>query len=63
MPFNGTGKQTVFPVYAGVILIKIENGVLDTSVPRVCGGDPLFATGFTLVVWCSRVCGGVMKLS
>ena len=30
----------VFPVYAGVILIKNIISIIQFSVPRVCGGDP-----------------------
>ena len=34
------GSFSVFPVYAGVILVSYLIVVVNNSVPRVCGGDP-----------------------
>nr|DAP37895.1 MAG TPA: hypothetical protein [Caudoviricetes sp.] len=33
--------SVVFPVYAGVILLRLQFPLTHQRVPRVCGGDPL----------------------
>ena len=35
-------KAIVFPACAGVILVRTDKIRPDLSVPRMCGGDPIF---------------------
>ena len=53
------GSFSVFPVYAGVILLPVARLRPLFSVPRVCGGDPVrgIDTGF-IYAGVPRVCGG-----
>ena len=49
----------MFPVYAGVILLATALMHDDTSVPRVCGGDPKQKVWLLPMKACvPRVCGG-----
>ena len=45
--------KRVFPVYAGVILVKFDVKTVNDCVPRVCGGDPIPFCSFWLYVPCS----------